>query len=190
LQRFSIFKAMAVVALAAVNFAAIRAVLPGRGHWEPNGIFLVGLLPLANAPIIAILLLALRYHSSLRRRPLEERVGMMPAFAVASALTLIVWITACVFAPEGVLQYLQFVLVRVDGFIRSLGFQDRDYSSEFFQFIPLPLLVGATMSGPPLVLALILGWFSSRYRVVITPRNRPLASAQATADPHESPSHG
>ena len=68
------------------------------------------------------------------------------------------------------MQYLQFVLLPVDVFFRSLGLQDRDYSSEFFMFIPLPLLVGATMSGPPLVLALIFGWLSSLYRVVIKSR--------------------
>jgi hypothetical protein len=165
---------MTVVALVGVNFAAIRASMPSRhGHWEPAGVFVIGLLPLVNAPIIAIFLLALRYRSSLRRRSLHERVSIAPGFAVASGLALIVWLAACFFAPEGVMQYLQFVLRPVDVLFRSMGFQDRDYSSEFFQFIPLPLLVGATMSGPPLVLALIFGWLSSRYQVVIIRRQSP-----------------
>jgi hypothetical protein len=169
-RRFSLSKAMAVVALVAVNFAAIRASMPSHGHWGPASIFVIGLLPLANAPIIAIYLLALRYRSSLQHRSLHELVGTLRGFAVTSALALFLWITACLFAPDGVLQYLQFVLRPVYLIFRSLGFQDRDYSSELFQFISLPLLVGATMSGPPLVLALILGWFSSRYQVVISRR--------------------
>jgi hypothetical protein len=161
---------MAVVALVAIDFAAIRAVIPGQGRWERVGIFLIGLLPLANALTIAIFLLALRYVSPLRRRSLQARVGIMPGFAVASALALFVWITTCVFAPDGVMQYLQIVLLPIDSLFRSLGFQDRDYSSEFFQFFPVPLLVGATMSGPTLVLALLLGWLSSRYRFMIRSR--------------------
>jgi hypothetical protein len=173
-QRFSLSKAMAAVALIAVNFAAIRACVPSRhGHSEAVGILVIGLLPLANAPIIAIFLLALRYRSALRDRSLLARVSITRGFAVASALALIVCITACVFAPDGVLQYLQFVLRPVGVFLQSLGLQDRVYSSELYQFISLPLLVGAAMSGPPLVLALIFGWFSSRYRVVIIPRGSP-----------------
>jgi hypothetical protein len=168
MRRFSISKAMALVALIAMNCAAIRASMPGRrGHWERASIFVVGLLPLVNALIVAIYLLALRHRSSLRR---QEQVGIIPGFAVTSALALIGLITVCVFVPDGVMQYLQFVLLPVDVFFRSLGFQDRDYSSEFFMFIPLPLLVGATMSGPPMVFALIFGWLSNRYHIVIKSR--------------------
>ena len=139
----------------------------------PAGIFAIGLLPLANAPIIGISRLVLRYRISLRRRSRDERVGITPGFAVASALALTVWISACVFAPEGVMRYLEIALGPVDVFFRSLGFQDTDYSSRFFQFIPMPLLLGATMSGPPLLLALIFGWLCSRYQVVVIPRGSP-----------------
>jgi hypothetical protein len=161
---------MAIVALVALNCAALRAILPSQGNFQITEIILIGLLPLANAPIIAGVLLALRYRISLRRRSHHERIGILPGFAIASALGLIVMIATCVFAQEEVLKYLEFVLRPVSVFLRSLGFKDSDYNRAIFRFVPMPLLLGASLSGPALLLALVVGCLSNRYRVMITLR--------------------
>jgi hypothetical protein len=162
---------MAVVAIIAINCAVIRFLLPGQATLQVSEICLAGLLPLANAALIAVYLLALRYRISLRRRSHRERIGMLPGFAIASSLALIVMIAVRVFAEEEVLQYLQFILRPVDVFLRSMGVSDRDYDGAVFRFVPMPLLLGASLSGPALLIALAVGWVSNRYRVMITQRN-------------------
>ena len=66
MPRFSISIVMAVVALAAANCAVIRAVFPGDRVWDGFGIVVVGLLPLLDAQVIGLYLLASRYRISLR----------------------------------------------------------------------------------------------------------------------------
>jgi len=147
------------------------------------------MLPLANAAIIAVYLLALRYRLSLRCRSHRERIGILPGFAIASSLALIALIVARVFAQEEVLQYLQFVLRPVDVFLRTVGFSDRDYDREVFRFVPMPLLLGASLSGPALLLALAVGWVSNRYRLMITHRKGAVPAAiEAAVDSVETQS--
>jgi hypothetical protein len=87
--RFSISNSMAVVALAAANCAALRAVLPARGNWDGCGLYFVGLLPLLNAQIIGLYLIAARYRISMRRRRGQDRVGAVPTLVAANALALV-----------------------------------------------------------------------------------------------------
>ena len=64
MPRFSISVAMAVVALAVANCAALRVA-----YLDDSGVFLIGLLPLLDAQIIGLYyLMASRYGISLRRR--------------------------------------------------------------------------------------------------------------------------
>src|SRR5262249_26129649 len=98
-------------------------------------------------------------------------------------------IVARVFAQEEVLQYLQFVLRPVGVFLRSMGFSDRDYDGAAFRFVPMPLLLGASLSGPALLLALAVGWVSNRYRVMITHRTgNPPEAIEAAVDSAETQS--
>src|SRR5262245_27253076 len=109
---------MAVVALVALNCAALRTILPGPGRFQAIEIVFIRLLPLANASIIGAILLALRYPIVLRRRLHCERIGILPGFVIASAMGLIVMSAACVLAHDGVLKYLECVLRPVDVFLR------------------------------------------------------------------------
>ena len=187
MPRFSIFHAMALVGLVAGNCAAIRAVMPSNGGWDGFDIIIVGLLPLLDAQIIGMYLAASRYGISLRRRTRQERVGFAPAFAAANALAFVAAITACVMAPAGVIPYLEFVLGPAEMGFRSMGFQNGDFDNPFFRFFGIPLLVGTALSGPPLLLALLVGWVSSGYKLVVVARPGPaMPSETAAADSGEA----
>src|ERR1700733_14225977 len=92
MPRFSISVALAVIALAAANCAALRIA-----YLDDSGVFLIGLLPLLNAQIIGLYyLIASRYRISLRRRRRREQVGFAPIFVAVNALALLVSITVSV----------------------------------------------------------------------------------------------
>jgi hypothetical protein len=185
LPRFSISLAMAMVALAAANCAAIRAMVPLVDTPDGFGVFLVGLLPLLNAQIIGLYdLIASRYRVSLRRRTPQERVGCAPVFSAVNALALLALITACFFATEALMAYLGYVSEPVQLFLESLGLQPRDYETPLFRFVAWPLLTGGAMSGPPLVLALMATWLSTRYKLVIV--SRGCAALPVAQPPAES----
>jgi hypothetical protein len=189
MPRFSIAVAMAVVALAAANFAAIRAMFPDHGGLDYYRVFLLGLWPLVNAQIIGLYLLATRYRISLQRRTPHAWVSLVPVFAVANALALFATIAVCVMAPDAVMAYLEYVLKPVEFFFLSLGFQPADQEHPIIR-LALPLLVGAALSGPPSLLALIFSWVSSWYRFVVVPRARPaMPATRSAADPCEAHSN-
>jgi hypothetical protein len=182
MPRFSISLAMALVALAAANCAAIRAAVPLAETTDSSGIFLLGMLPLLNAQIIGLYYwIASRYRISLRRRTPQERVGFAPVFAAVNALTILALIAACYFAPDALMEYLQYMSVPLEQFFESLGFQPADYENPLFRFVAWPLLLGAVMSGPPLVFASMASGLSSRYKLVIV--SRPQAALPVIQPP-------
>jgi hypothetical protein len=82
--------------------------------------------------------------------------------------------------------YLEYVLAPIDACFRSVGLQKVLYDSPFFRSFAIPALVGAALSGPPLLLAFMLSWIWRRYRVVITPRPGPMPpSVEIAANPTE-----
>jgi hypothetical protein len=169
MPRFSISVAMAVVALAAANCAALRVA-----YLDDSGVFLIGLLPLLNAQIIGLYyMIASGYRISLRRRRRREQVGFSPIFVAVNALALLVSITVCVLAPAVMIAYLGYVLGSLEPFL-ALGLQPALYVSLLFREVVGLLLVGALMSGPPLVLGSIFSWVSSRYKLVVVSRPRPV----------------
>jgi len=127
MPRFSISIAMALVALVAVICAVLQAVVPPHGGWGGFGVFLIGLLPLVNAEIIALYVIVSRHRISLRARTRQEQVGVAPAFAAANALALLGSIAICVTAQAGVMRYLESVLWPVEMLLRSMGFQQADF---------------------------------------------------------------
>jgi hypothetical protein len=184
MPRFSIFMAMAAVALVAANLGVIRAFMPFSGvSWL---LFLVGLLPLLDAQIIGVYcLIGSRYRISLRRRAPQERIGFSPILAVVNALALGIAIATCVTAPDGVIAYLDYCAQPLDPVLKSLQV-DLTRDHPLAQFVLLPLVVGAILSGPPLLVALTISWVSSRYKLVIVPKLRPALAAQAAADSGET----
>jgi hypothetical protein len=191
MPRFSIARAMAVIALVAVNCAAVRALVQAA---DPvYSILFLGLLPLLNAQSIGLYLLLSRYRISLRRPMPAERLGIVPAFAGANALALVVSVTSFVVAPEVVLRVLIYALAPVEELFRSMGFEPSDFETPFFRFVMAPLLFGVAVSGPLLVLVFVLSWLSSRYRIRIVRRDvpAPASSGQGvTTVPFEPEANG
>jgi hypothetical protein len=177
MPRFSIFMAMAAVALVAANLGVMRALVPfSEVSWL---LFLVGLLPLIDAQIISVYcLIGSRYRISLRRRAPQERIGFSPIFAGVNALALGIAIVTCSTAPDGVMAYLEYCAQPLEPVLKSLQV-DLTWDHPLAQFVLLPLVVGAILSGPPLLVALTTSWVSSRYKLVIVPRPRPAPATQA-----------
>jgi hypothetical protein len=170
MRRFSISKAMAVIALLAANFAGLRAILTSTHYPDQVSFLLSGLLPLVDAQIIGLYLMAMRYRISLRRRIGKTRGGGVPAFTAFSAWVFLILLPTCILVPSEVTLYVGTVLEPIVLLFHSLGFQSQDFEGPFFQFVVAPFLLGAVLSGPPLVLALTFGWLSRGYELVIAPR--------------------
>jgi hypothetical protein len=78
-----------------------------------------------------------------------------------------------------------------DGF-HWLGYTREDVAAPYFRLFMSPLILGAVMSGPPLLLNLVFGWLASRFELVISPRKdtktltaegRPGSDPREVADP-------
>jgi hypothetical protein len=162
---------MLVIAFIAGNFAAVRALNPGPVATGILPLLLTGLLPLVDAQIIGLYVIARRYRFALRRRTgTGYGVGVL-AFSVLNAASLIVLIAACVAAPASLERYLVTLLEPIGQWFRSLGYTPEDFEAPQFRFIVGPLFLGAAISGPPMVLGLLLGRWANRYELVIRRRS-------------------
>jgi hypothetical protein len=181
MARFSILMAMAVVALVAANLGLARAVVPDVGTINNiTWLFVVGLLPLVDAQIIGVYcLIAPRYRIWLRRRAPEEWIGFAPIFTVLNGLALAIAIGICVMASDAAIGYLQYVGEPIGAFLESLPLEREIWHHPIVRFVESSL-VGAVMSGPPLIFALTMSWLSRRYKLVIVPRPRPVLVARQT----------
>jgi hypothetical protein len=153
--RFRIVWLMVAVSIAALNFAAIRAVFD---HTAPApsllGILLsLGALPMANVLAVGILIA--------RRRP-----GSRPfllGFEVFGAMMLCLYVALAIcFPDEVVVPYLKpFIdpIERIIGWNHPLVLMPIGYS------VALVLL-----SGPQVVFAMVGGLLSRRFKVTITAR--------------------
>ena len=99
IRRFSIAKAMVVIALVAANCAAVRACFAEDGEEQFPRRLLGGLLPLANAQIIWLYLVARRYRISLRWRAHNWRGRCVVVFGMLNALAIVLLTAACILAP-------------------------------------------------------------------------------------------
>ena len=164
MRRFSISKAMALVVLIAMNCAAIRASMPSRhGHWK-------------RSRHLCRRAVASRQRTDRRRFPARVAVPYFAATSVASGASRHhTWLRRNKRArADRMDNYLRVCSGRshaipaVRPASRSMffsvrwGFRIATTAASSSMFIPLPLLVGATMSGPPLVLAL-------DFRLVVKP---------------------
>jgi hypothetical protein len=140
---------MVVVAIAALDFAAIRAIY---GSSE-GGLLVLGALPMAHILAVGLLIS--------RRRPGSRPflLGFETFGAMALAL-FVTWASCC--DPEAVNPYLDLFL---DPLEQIVG-QGRP-----FVFIPIAFFGAAVMLGwPQVVFALIGGFLSRRFKITITRR--------------------
>jgi hypothetical protein len=169
MRRFSISKAMLVVALVAGDFAAIRALDPLAAGGD-LAIVLVGILPLANIQVVGFWWIARRYRMSLRRRMAGNSSGII-AFLAFTGLSLGILLAVCCIGAEGISKWLAMALNPVGTWLISLGYWSRGIDSPSFRLIVVPCLAGAILSGPPLLLGLAFGWLAGRYELVISRRS-------------------
>ena len=153
---------MVAVAVAALNFGAIRAMdgpVPGRPHWVLGWGWDLGILPMANVLAVG-LLVALR-----RPRHLPFLLGF-EAFGAMALARYIVLVSHDAHSMESYLKRLDFIAVTIG--------PDR-----LFVLIPVVISAGVVMLGlPQLVFALVGGLLSQlvsailsrRFGISITPR--------------------
>jgi len=170
MPRFPISKAMLLIALVAGNFATIRFLDPKA---EVPGIFtllLTGLLPLVDAQIIGLYLIARRYRFVVKKRTSGGNGLGVFVFSLFNAFALIFLFALCFVAPDQVAPGLDYVFGPFGALFRSMGYQERDFEAPYFQFFVIPLFAAMLLSGPSLLLSLMIGWFTNRFELLITPR--------------------
>jgi hypothetical protein len=157
MPRFRIAWAMVAVAIAALDFGAIRAVLGSQGGRlgsETGILLLLGALPMANILAVGILIG--------QRRP-----GSRPfllGFEAFGAMALALYIALANGGLHGDL-LMPYLGPLIDLMEKIIG-RDRP-----FVFIPILCFGIAVMLGwPQVAFALIGGSLSHRFRVTITPR--------------------
>jgi hypothetical protein len=89
--------------------------------------------------------------------------------AIALLLLIVIGLTATEVIGPGFAAIVQPIR---DGF-HSLGYTHEDFTAV------LPLILGAMMSGPPLLLSLTFGWLGGRYELVVTRRHDTEPSRQS-----------
>jgi hypothetical protein len=143
---------MVAVAIAAIDFAAMRAALRPEASLVAV-LLLFGALPVANVLVVGMLIA--------RKRP-----GSRPflfGFEVFGALALALYIVAATFSGNGrgpLNRYLFLVLGPLIPFIQPNGPFVRDAIE---LFVGTPMLVG-----PQLVFALTGGFLSRRFKISVT----------------------
>src|SRR5262249_54954942 len=127
MRSFSISRAMLAIALIAGNFAAVRALNPKPVVPGILPLMLAGLLPLVDAQIIGLYVIARRYRFALRRRTgTGYGVGVL-VFSVFNAASLILLIAACMIAPEDFAWHLDFLFDPIGKWFRSLGYTPQNF---------------------------------------------------------------
>ena len=150
LPRFRIAWIMLAVAIVALDFAAVRAML----DYPEIGLLVLGTLPMANLLIVGTPLVAQECPES---RP------FLLGFGAFAAMALDLFVAVASFDQDGnglISSYLALLLVPMDGVIG----QDRPLS-------PLECFVIMVMlAWPQVAFALIGGFLSQRFKITITRR--------------------
>jgi hypothetical protein len=151
MPRFRVSWLMAVVALAALNFAALREMF----DFQTGQLLAVGALPMVN--VLAVGLLTARHRPGTR--------PFLLGFEAFGVMALALYVVASFVNDQFWTPYVGPVIGLVD---KTIG-MDRPYV-----FFPIVYCVAVSMLGlPQLVFALIGGWLSRQYRIVITKRPAP-----------------
>ena len=153
--RFRIAWVMVAVAIAALDFAAIRTLLPRHANVldDQRGMcLLLGALPMANVLAVGMLIG--------QRRPASR--PFLTGFEVFGAMALAIFIALAIgFPREVVIPYFAPFVAPVERFIGP----GRPF------YIPIGgLVVAVVLVAPQMVFALVGGVLSRRFKVSITPR--------------------
>ncbi len=143
--RFTTNELMAVVVLAALDFAAFRYPLIGRPFIEV--LLVLGGLPTANILAIGLLLLCRESWANGVRR--QRLVG----FEVVGWATLLVFAAVAIHHSDAIQDYVQLA-------IRKAG---------LWRIGRVFVAAAAFLSIPQLFIALLGGWLSTRMRCIVLP---------------------
>jgi hypothetical protein len=151
LPRFRIAWVMVFVAVAALNFAAVRAVLVHPG--PSSELLVVGAMPMAS-----VLAVGLMFG---RRRP--ERHPFLLGFTSFGAVAMAIFVVLAVFFADATVDY--YLRLLVGPLVQIIG---RDQP---LIYIPVAYTFGVLMLGwPQVAFALLGGFLSRKYKVTITRR--------------------
>ncbi len=160
---------MLLIALVAINIAALRFLLPPSTMPFLLWTLLAGLLPLADALIVSVYLVALRYRATLVRRSRQEPARFAPAFAASCAVFLSASLAVCLCVPESYEYYPTWAAQPADHYLDRLGVSTRT-ETPLLRYALRPMFLGVLLSGPPLVMAAASACVLSRFTLVVTPR--------------------
>jgi hypothetical protein len=159
---FRISMLLWLIALAALNLTLLKyseAVIDLSTKFAG----LIGLMPLFDLFALSLYLaLTRRFRFALVRR--RVRGSFVGAVAVASGAILALGTLACLLVPEVVLQMLDVPYTSIDHWIGVSS------SSRETRGFLIGALLGMLMSGPPIFLTFVLGYFHSRFRLEIMRR--------------------
>jgi hypothetical protein len=152
--RFSIFDVMALVALVAIDIAALRLLAKAEAaDQELAGLMALGVLPLANV-------LAFGMARLMRARSSGHRARRFWAgFEAFGLVALLLFIAGTSFATHALYQ-------AVDATIRPLVNPGR----------PVTHIILPALLLPQLAFAILGGWLNTKFRVIITRRTDAPAS--------------
>lgn len=159
MHRISISKAMLVIAVVAGNLAALRSLNPQPVIPGILTLLLAGLLPLVNAQIIGLYLIVRRYRFALRRRARNGYGVGVFVFSIFNAFALTILVILCFAAPDQLGVSLDYLFSPLGTWLHSTGYRPKDFEAPYFQFFVFPLIAATLLSGPALLLGLMIGWF-------------------------------
>jgi hypothetical protein len=152
-----------LIALAALNLTILRYCDAIIGD-SPKLAGLIGLMPLFDFSALSLsIALTRRFRFALVRREVSKSI--VDSAAVVSGTVLALATLSCLLFPEIILQMLERLYTPFDAWV---GVSTSSPESRAF-------LVGALLSlivsGPPILVTLVLGFIHSRYRLEIVRRN-------------------
>ena len=188
--RFSFAALLAAVALSACDAFALKwaySQLAGSAS-SPEGYYrgmvCLGLLPLANAALVALYLAASRPRGAEGGR--GERPGVRPALSFALCATAGILAVVSLWSenpkyPKYLAAYFGLVGQPLGWVLERSGLvvDPADYERPLIRFVIDPLFMSPTLSGPPLLLA----WIAARMARGRETGIRGAAKPRAAADP-------
>jgi hypothetical protein len=151
-----------LIALAALNLTLLKyteAVI----DLSPKFAGLIGLMPLFDLFALSLYLaLTRRFRFALVRRTVRKNI--VDSAAMMSGAILILCTTSCLLFPEVVLQLVELLFFPFNQWIKVSA------SSPETRGFLIGALLGLLTSGPPILLAFVLGYIHSQFRLEITRR--------------------
>ena len=104
-------------------------------------------------------------------------------FSIFNAFALTILFILCFVAPDLLGVGLDYLFAPVGAWLLSMGYQTKDFDAPYFQFFVIPLIAATLLSGPALLLGLMVGWLTNSFEMVVTVRHGPgFPAAENIAD--------